>query len=271
MATSLMRAAHTRLSSAPLIEDPWGEKLLSDAERKELPLEPLLDHPVFATVIVRSRYTEDALRAAVAGGVRQYVVVGAGMDSLALRRPDFAAELEIVELDLPGTQAMKLQRLRDRGVALPRGVHYIAADLSREPLDHALARSPFRPEVPAFFAWLGVASYLTREANLATLRAIAASAAPGSELVFTYIERRELDPKTASGDLETVRAGVAASGEPWVSGFDPSTLADDLAAAGLALVEDLDGELQRQRYCARREDDLRPVPTIHVARARPAP
>jgi methyltransferase (TIGR00027 family) len=270
MATSLMRAAHTRLSSAPLIEDPWGEMLLSDAEREALPLEPLLDHPTFATVIVRSRYTEDALRSAVAGGVRQYVVVGAGMDSFALRRPDFAAELEIIELDLPGTQEMKLRRLRDRGVTPPGGVHYVAADLSRERLDDALARSPYRPEQPAFFAWLGVASYLTREANLATLRAIAASAAPGSELVFTYIDRRELDPKTASGDLEAVREAVAAGGEPWVSGFDPSTLAADLAAAGLALVEDLDGELQWQRYCASRVDGLRPVPTVHIARARPA-
>jgi methyltransferase (TIGR00027 family) len=172
--TSLMRAAHTRLSSTPLIEDPWGEILLSDAEREALPLAPLLDHPTFATVIVRTRYTEDALRSAVAGGVRQYVIVGAGMDSFGLRRPDFAAELEIVELDLPGTQEMKLQRFRDRGVAPPPGVHYVAADLSREPLDHALARSAFRPDRPAFFAWLGVASYLTREANLATLRAIAA-------------------------------------------------------------------------------------------------
>ena len=271
MATSLMRAAHTRLSSAPLIEDPWGEILLDDAEREALPLEPLLGHPTFGTVIVRSRYTEDALRSAVGAGVRQYVVLGAGMDSFALRRPHYAAELEIIELDLPGTQAMKLQRLRERGVAPADGVHYVAADLGREPLGQALARSPYRPEQPAFFAWLGVATYLTREANLATLRAIAASAAPGSELVFSYIEARELDPARASGDLEAVRAAVAAGGEPWVSGFDPSTLADDLGAAGLALVEDLDGELQRQRYCAGREDELRPVPTIHIVRARQAP
>src|SRR6185437_16545034 len=136
-------------------------------------------------VIIRSRYAEDALKAAAQRGTRQYVLIGAGFDSFVLRRPAFANGIEIFEIDHPATQALKIERIRACGITLPASVHFIAADLASETLASALARSSFRGGEPAFFSWLGVTVYLTREANMATLRAVASSSAAGSELVFT--------------------------------------------------------------------------------------
>src|SRR4051812_350641 len=117
MGAALMRAAHTRLDRPPLIDDPWGERLLTPSDRARLRdavpgRVPLRAHPSYGAVILRARFTEDALADAVARGVRQYVLVGAGMDSFALRRPPWAEELAVVELDHPATQRLKLQRLR---------------------------------------------------------------------------------------------------------------------------------------------------------------
>jgi len=290
LGTTVMRAVHTRRDQQPLIDDPWGERLVTESERtllrdaamRGLPPETrsrleALDpdealaalvrvHPSYGMVILRSRYAEDALAAAVARGVRQYVIVGAGMDSFALRRPSVDAALAIFEVDHPATQEFKLARLRECGVEPVSAVHHVAADLGVEGLDAALARSPFDPTAAAFFSWLGVTAYLTREANLNTLRAIAALGTPDSELVFSYIDQRDFD---APADAERGRARevVASLDEPWVSGFHPAALAADLHSVGLALVEDLGRDELCERYCADRDDGLAPSVADHIARA----
>jgi methyltransferase (TIGR00027 family) len=293
LGASLMRAVHTRLDRPPLIDDLWGDRLVSDADRDAIlrlglgQLEPAAreqikalgsreemltvltrGHPNYGTVVIRSRYAEDALAAAVAHGVRQYVIVGAGMDSFGLRRPAFAREVVVFEVDHPATQELKLERLAECGVGAPTGAHFVAADLSLEGLGAALARSSFDPLRSAFFSWLGVTQYLTREANLRTLRAIASCAAPGGELVFSYVDQGDLD-RSDSSDVQRFKATGAAVGEPWVSGFHPSELGGQLAAVGLRLFEDLGPEDLRERYCAGRGDALSPSAAIHVARAHP--
>jgi methyltransferase (TIGR00027 family) len=295
LVTSLMRAVHTRFDRPALIDDPWGDRLVLDSERKAIQevvtgaLEPearkqldalgspeavlhaaLRASPAYGTVIVRTRYAEDALEGAVVRGARQYVIIGAGMDSFALRQPAFAQGVEVFEIDHPATQGLKRRRLRECAVSLPQALHFVAADLSQEQLGAALARSSFRRAQPTFFSWLGVTAYLTRDANLATLRAIAACAAHESTLVFTYLDQREFDPDRQSDDIQRTRARVASLGEPWLSGFDPAELADDLRDVGLALVEDLGGEELRARYCRDRNDGLSPADTLHIARAQVA-
>ena len=294
LGTSLMRAVHTRRDRDALIDDDWGDRLVTDEERAKLRvaatsgLSPqaqaqldaldspdeviaalLRGHPSYGMVILRTRYAEDALAAAVARGVRQYVIVGAGMDSFALRRPGFARDLAVFEVDHPASQELKIERLGRCGVSAPVGVHYVAADLNTEGLDAALERCPFEPTKASFFSWLGVTAYLTREANLKTLRAIASCGASDSELVFSYIDQHDFD---APGDEERrhAREVVAAVGEPWVSGFSPSQLDDDLRSASLTLIEDLGREALRERYCAGREDGLSASVADHVARARVA-
>jgi methyltransferase (TIGR00027 family) len=213
LVTALMRSLHGRFDPLPLLQDPWGERLVPSSVREAVAQRALerlpegeraaaaADLPSFADcalratasytgVITRSRFTEDALDAATARGVRQYVLVGAGFDSYALRAPAAARDLRIYEVDHPATQSMKLRCLEALAIAPPPAARFLPADLAREDLAVVLARSDFDPFAPAFFSWLGVTMYLTRAANEQALRGIARCAAAGSELVFTYIDAR---------------------------------------------------------------------------------
>ncbi|HEX3603867.1 MAG TPA: class I SAM-dependent methyltransferase [Steroidobacteraceae bacterium] len=266
IATSLMRAAHTRLDPQPLIEDPWGDLLVPQSARESIRDESLLSSRAYPNVITRTRYAEDALQAAVAAGVRQYVLIGAGFDSFALRRPPYAADLQIFEIDFPATQTLKLERIEACGITLPDSVHFIAADLSRESVAAALTRSPFQAGELTFFSWLGVTMYLTRAANLATLRSIASCAPARSELVFTYFDERLFQAQSEA--FRELEQRVAAIGEPFLSGFDPAALAADLAACGLELIEDLNGGEVGARYDSTGERGLGQSSTSHIAHAR---
>ena len=247
-----MRAAHTRLDPHPLIDDPWGDLLVPESVKRALAAsnaildESLMRSRSYPNVVMRSRYAEDALQAAVAGGVRQYVLIGAGFDSFSLRLPKFAANLQIFEIDFPATQRLKLERIGACGITLPDNVHFIAADLSKESVAAALARSPFETNRLSFFSWLGVTMYLTREANLATLRSIASCSPAGSEVVFTYLDERVFQEQSES--FRELEQRVAAVGEPFLSGFDPGELGSNLAACGLDLAEDLNGRESAARY-----------------------
>jgi methyltransferase (TIGR00027 family) len=292
LATSLMRALHSRRDPCPLLDDPWGDRLVPESERDRFGQRILarmdsdaraaalrapgsvlddffLTNVAYPGVVIRSRYTEDALREAVNRGARQYVLIGAGFDSFALRRPAFSEALEIFEIDHPATQSFKIQRIEDCGISLPPTVHFVSADLASEDLPTALARSSFRKHEPAFFSWLGVTVYLTREANLATLRAVANVGAPGSELVFTYVDQIEFAPD-GSRSLDANAKAAAMMGEPYVSGFDPKEIANDLMHTGLELIEDLDGRKMAERY-GRAEAALQPPVSLHIARARVHP
>ena len=290
LGAALMRAAHTRLAAAPLIDDPWGDRLVVQPEREAIrrvllqSLTPdartrcesmgddsavldaaLQSHPGYGWAVLRTRYAEEALEMAVRHGVRQYVIVGAGFDSFGLRLPTFARQVDVFEIDHPTTQELKRQRLEERGIPLPPTLHFTPADLSRESVSHALGRSAFRSEEPTFFSWLGVTQYLTRDANLDTLHAIRSCSAPGSQMVFTYIDHAELGGSPTARGSGRLQVAFASAREPWVSGFDPSLLENELVAAGFRLVEDLDGVAIKQRYCPDRQD-LLPMEKSHIAR-----
>ena len=294
LATSLMRALHSRTDPSPLLDDPWGDRLVPESEREKMSQrilarmdtdararglrapdsildEFLLTNAAFPAVVIRSRYAEDALRAATIRGIGQYVLIGAGFDSFALRRPAFSDALEIFEIDHPATQTMKIQRIRECGTSLPQSVHFIAADLAKEDLVTALTRSSFRRDEAAFFSLLGVTVYLTREANLATLRAIATCGSPGSKLVFTYVDQIEFAPGGSRSPENTDAQAVAMMGEPYVSGFDPNEIANDLTRVGLELVEDLDGKTMSVRYARAGANTLQPTATLHIVLARVVP
>lgn len=288
LATSLMRALHSRGDPAPLLDDPWGDRLVPESVRAAfrdralaqggstaaaLPdqaLEAALRaNAAYADVILRSRYTEDALRAAVARGVKQYVIVGAGFDSFVCRRPAWAEDTAIYEVDHPATQRLKRERLQACGVADSASVHFVEADLSAEDLGTALSRSSFDAAQPAFFSWLGVTVYLTREANLAALRAIASCTSADSEVVFTYIDEAALREDQAGAEaFRKLRSEVSAVGEAFLSGFDPVGLKALLLGTGLELIEDLDGHQGLARYDPMGVNGLRSAGAAHIAHAR---
>ncbi len=293
LAASMMRAVHSRADPAPLLDDDWADRLVPDSVRAVVrqaaldqmdpemrakaasaPPQLLIDrvlraNAAYADVVVRARYTEDALEAAVAQGVVQYVIVGAGFDSLACRRPAYARNLGIFEIDQLATQALKRKRLSECGVAESDLPHFIAADLSTETLQAALARSPFDASRPTFFAWLGVSMYLTRDANLATLGAIASCAPSGSELVFTYVDNVVFDASyQGTESFRRLQSAVASAGESFLSGFDPGTIEEQLRAVGLQLIEDLDGDRMVARYDRSGANGLRSNAAAHIVHAR---
>ena len=289
MLTALMRAAHTRHDPEPLIDDPWGDRLVPelartsfmesavaqegpDALARSTP-EAVLDAALmrasgYTNVIARTRYTEDALRDAVGRGIRQYVILGAGLDSFALRRPAFAEPVQVFEIDRHATQAFKRQRFAECAIAVPTSLHFVPADLAREDLATVLARSAYEPGVPSFFSWLGVTMFLTRAANMATLRAIAGCCAPGSELVFTYLD--EMIFRSASPAFLDLQESARMAGEPFRSGFDSSRLSQDLREVGFELIENLTETELVEVLAGPKTRRMVPLSHSHIARARVA-
>jgi len=291
--TCLMRAIHSKYDPSPLIDDTWADRLVLPDERREIAFAALhafdpvkreamkshetdsilhaawRDMPVYGGVIIRTRFTEEKVQAAAEHGVRQYVIIGAGFDSFAMRCPAFARDLQVYEVDHPASQALKRDRLLASGTSLPPNLHFVKADLGQDDLGAALARSSYRFDQPAIMSWLGVTVYLTREANFATFRSIGRFAAPKSELIFNYIEQAILG--STSPRMQRAREVAAAIGEPWICGFDSLKLGAQLSVMGLDLAEDWDGRDMQARYCRNRTDGFTPSRTGRIALARVMP
>jgi methyltransferase (TIGR00027 family) len=290
LGTALIRAAHGRLEPRPLIDDPWGDRLvpqevraaylesaLSRLDATELAQSTAAPDKVldsflgatraYANVILRTRYTEDALREAIDRGVRQYVIIGAGFDSFALRRPAFADGVSVFEIDQPGTQELKRRRIAQCGIPIPPWLHFVAADLADEDLAAVLARADYRADEPAFFSWLGVTMFLTGAANVATLQAIARCSALGSELVFTYLDERIM--RSPSASFLELRESNRLAGEPFLSAFDAEVLDEDLRKVGWNLLRDL-SDVQLARQFAPSSEQMRALEFSRIAHARVA-
>jgi methyltransferase (TIGR00027 family) len=208
-----------------------------------------------AFLAVRSRYAEDQLAVAVERGVRQYVVLGAGLDTFAYRNRFQSAGLRVFEVDHPATQEWKRAQLRDAGIAIPKEMTFAAVDFERQSLEEGLLAAGFDKQQPAFFSWLGVTPYLSRSAFDATVGFIARMPS-GSGVVFDFaVERSLLSPQQQLA-LDRLAARVALAGEPFQLFFDPAALARDLRSLGFGNIEDLSGDQINARYFAGRADGL---------------
>ncbi len=193
------RAVHQRHEGAAIFRDPFAEKIL-DAETRAS-LDEIAADPsrrgIRLFIVSRSRFSEEALAASVARGARQVVVLGAGLDTFSLRNP--YSDVRVFEVDFPATQAWKRERLRESGLAIPDTLTFAPVDFERESLADGLARAGFRHDRPAFFQWLGVTPYLTRETISSTLDFIAGI--PGSAVAFDYTEPFDITslPSAAPG------------------------------------------------------------------------
>ena len=215
----------------------------------------------------RSRYAEDNLEESLTNGVQQYVILGAGLDTFAYRRPDLADQLQIFELDHPATQAIKRERVTRAGRDHPQNLHVVPVDFSGRSPGQALGRSPYRADRLSFFSWLGVSFYLARDVVLDTLRSIASIALPGSQIVFDYLHPDAYDPEKAGTRMQQMQWMAAQLGEPMKSGFDPLTLDADLEPLGLHLVENLDPAAIQARYFQDRSDRYHAVEHFYYAKA----
>jgi methyltransferase (TIGR00027 family) len=260
---ALMRAVHLLVDDAPKIfEDPLAAAFLGPEQATALKTTPqAFQTPALralrAVFVVRQRYAEDELAKAVARGIRQYVILGAGLDSFAYRRPDLRQTLHVYEVDHPATQQWKRQRLTALGMAIPDNLTFIPLDFEVQTLAEGLAASPFRHDEPAFFSWLGVTQYLSADAVYNTLRDIAVSTAPGSEILVQIL----LPPSTLSAEDQAVFAVGAQQGtqqgEPFRSVFEPTAFEAQLQAMGFTQVSHFEPAEATTRYLQGRTDGLR--------------
>jgi methyltransferase (TIGR00027 family) len=225
-------------------------------------------HPVIGDVVARARYAEEQLESAIRAGVSQYVLLGAGLDSFALRRPDLADSLAIFEIDHPATQELKKKRLSQLGIPLPRSLFFVPVDFERESLAEALSKSSFSAHVPAFFSWLGTTVYLKKSAVLQTLGDVASCAAKGSEIVFSYCDPEPFEGKSCSETFNRLLRATERRGEPMITGFHDKELFGELGRLGFGVLERLSpGEIQT-RYFSGRTDGLTMLDHIHFVCAR---
>jgi methyltransferase (TIGR00027 family) len=257
-ATANLRAAHQLVDQPRIFDDPLALRIIGAqaeaAVRANAGRGALASFRPF--VAVRSRYAEDELARAVQRGVRQYVVLGAGLDTFAYRNPYPVARLRVFEVDHPATQAWKRACLQNAGIPVPASLTFAAIDFETETLAGGLGQAGFKADEPAFFSMLGVVIYLTRDAAMGTLKFIA-SMPSGTEIVFDYGVSPSALSETDRNRHDDVARQVAARGEPWLTYFEPATLAGDLRGIGFTQVEDLGPGEIHDRYFKGRLDDLR--------------
>ncbi len=268
---ALRRAAHQLLDHPRVFDDPLALPVVGNEDAALLRADPAsfetsrLSPYLRAFMAARSRFAEEELAAAVGDGTRQYVVLGAGLDTFAYRNPYPA--LRVLEVDHPATQAWKRQRLAEAGIAVPASLTFAPVDFEAQTLADGLRAAGFDPGVRTFFSWLGVTPYLLPETVMGTLRFVAATAA-GSAIVFDFGVSPSLLDATARRVLDAAARRVAAVGEPWQALFAPDRLVADLRAMGFRSVEDVDPTAINARYFAGRDDGLRVGTLAHLMRAR---
>ena len=219
-----------------------------------------------ALAVFRSRFAEDELAGAARQGIRQYVVLGAGLDTFAYRQPPSAAALQIFEVDHTATQAWKRAALAAAGIPVPTNLAWAPVDFERDTLADGLAAAGFDDTRPAAFTWLGVTQYLTRPAIDATLRFVAALPAP-STIALTFIVPEELWRAEDRAALGQFRQGREVAAEPWLTFFRPDALRAHLHDLGFAPVDHLPPAEANDRYFAGRRDGLRARHLEHLLAA----
>ncbi|HEY1631124.1 MAG TPA: SAM-dependent methyltransferase [Rhizomicrobium sp.] len=264
---ALHRAAHQLVDTPPVFADPLALRIVGEADAAELRQGKgrqimAETRPLRLFIATRSRFTEDSLAEAYADGVRQYVLLGAGLDTFAYERARAFKDLTIFEIDHPATQAWKRTRLAEAAITVPESLTYAPVDFERDTLANGLSAAGFDFDKPAFFAWLGVTPYLTREAIMGTLGFIA-SLKPKSGVAFDYAE----PPSEDHAGFRAMAERVAALGEPFRSLLDPRELAASLKELGFRRIEDFGGEELNARYFQGRVDGARLAGRGHMMRA----
>ncbi|MDB5337275.1 MAG: hypothetical protein JWN70_2894 [Planctomycetaceae bacterium] len=257
--TALWRALHVAIDSPPVFEDEVGLRLAApeDDWRNRPDMSPFT-RPFRTSIVARARFIEDLVTEQVACGVGQYVILGAGLDTFAQRRPELASRMLVFEIDQPGPQAWKRQRLVDLGLGVPSFLRLVPVDFEAgDAWWKRLLASGFDSRRPAVVASTGVSMYLTRDAIVATLKQVA-TLAPGSTFAMSFLLPIGLaDPEVRPG-MERAVAGARASGTPMISFFLPTEMLALARDAGFREVRHVSAAMLAERYFAGRKDGLRP-------------
>ncbi|MFI2032278.1 class I SAM-dependent methyltransferase [Streptomyces buecherae] len=266
---ALWRALHVRVDPPPhVLRDEVGLRLAGPGAnwRRRPDMDPLASGGARAAIVARARFVEDLVAERAGHGVDQYVVLGAGLDSFAQRRPQAAAGVRVFEIDQPATQAWKRRRLAELGYPTadaahdgpPHGPHLVPVDFEAgEDWWERLADAGFDRARPAVVACTGVTLYLTKEATADTLRRLA-RLAPGSTLAMTFLLPAELIDPADRAMLEATKVRARAAGTPFIGFYAPDEMLALARDAGFRHVRHLPGATLADRYFADRTDGLRP-------------
>ncbi len=257
---ALRRAAHQLVDAELLIfPDPFAVRILDPKTAEELKRTPAAERRPYSAairswVVARARVAEDVLHEAVCkAGVTQYLILGAGLDTFALRNP--YPQVRVFEVDYPATQAWKRERLASADLTLPATAHFVPVDFEMQTLREQLLGAGFDFSQPTVTAWLGVTMYLTREAFAATAHALGGLPS-GSSVVFDYMQPREVLPPVEQLMIDSLAARVAQAGEPFQLFFTPEMLTTTPAGENLTVVEDWSRDDLHARFFAHRTDGL---------------
>lgn len=258
---ALWRAIHVQVDAPPhVIEDEVGLRLAAPDEgwRNRGDMHPEGTKPFRASIVARARFVEDLVAEQAGRGVGQYVILGAGLDTFAQRRPEIASRLKVFEIDQPGTQAWKRQRLDDLGFGIPEWLRLVPVNFEAgDSWWQKLIGAGFDTNQPAVVASTGVSMYLTKEAILATLRQVAALA-PGSTLAMTFLLPIEMADSKLQVGMRMAEQSARASGTPFLSFFMPEEMLALAREAGFREARHISAETLAQRYFTGRTDGLRP-------------
>ena len=269
---AVMRAAHQVIDNPKIFEDPLALSIIGtqgvceihSAKRK---FKTRLHSYLRAIVVARSRLVEDELSMAVKQGIRQYVILGAGLDTFAYRNTHSDAGLRVFEIDHPATQEWKRRQLYAANVCIPESLTFVPIDFENQSLKDRLQEAGFNAGESSFFSWLGVTMYLNRQTVMSTMKYIASSSPRGSVIIFDYTVPPSSQNFIRRFVFRLLAHKMAAMGEPWQTFFDPRQLAMELKDVGFAHVEDFDPENINSRFFRERTDKLKVGSFGHLMKA----
>jgi methyltransferase (TIGR00027 family) len=259
---AMRRAAHQLLDVPPVFSDPLALPILGAETAAAMRADPAqfesgrLSSYMRAFFAARSRFAEDRLAAARAAGVRQYVILGAGLDTFAYRDPAQGLPLKVWEVDRPATQAWKRERLAEAAIPIPPNLTFAGIDFEHDTLPEVLASAGFDLDAGAVFSWLGVVPYLSLPAIMSTLAYVRSATSAAGGITFDYgIPPGQLT-LTQRMVFEALSARVRAAGEPWQTFFNPADLTRELRGLGFAAADDVAPAAINARYFSGRSDRL---------------
>ena len=250
---AIMRVAHQIFDNPKVFEDPIalsiiGTQSVSDIRTEKRKFASRIHKYLRAIVVARSRFVEDELSIAINRGIRQYVILGAGLDTFAYRNPHSSIGLRVFEVDYPSTQEWKRQKLDSAKIPIPETLTFAPIDFENQALADQLGEAGFRTDEPSFFSWLGVTMYLSRETMMTTLKYISSSTPIGSGIVFDYVMPPSSQKFLRRLIFRLLSNKVRSFGEPWQTFYDPNSLITDLKAIGFTQAEDIRPEEINARF-----------------------
>lgn len=267
------RGAHLRLDRPPWVLEDRLADILSGFSTEELlngtaeQLDQFQSPSTRATMTARSRFVEDLVAEIAASGPIQYVILGAGLDSFAYRRPTPLTDVTVYEVDHPATQRWKQNCLRSAGYLVPTDIHFVEVDFETEQFDDKLRDAGLVADIPTVFSLLGVCQYLTRQAFEDTLHRILSVAQSRCSLAMNFIPPISTLPLESAKAIQGIAEKSAAKGEPFLSYYSPSQMAECLSVAGFETVTVSDPIALRARYFDQREDGLTVGNVLHMVSA----